>query len=165
MNTNNLKHVASFNGSHQCWLSTSQCVMKAYTVYQCQCMFQFVYSPDFENHSVNISVQAGTYFYHGHLGLQRVGGLFGSLIVKLPLGKTEPFAYDEEIEPGSEMTGIISPSMSKNKDWWAYYSTLSAIRMCVLSLTKPGFVSDFKVLCYQKQLLILIAFLTYAQGS
>lgn len=46
---------------------------------------------------MKISVQAGTYFYHGHLGLQRVAGLFGSLIVKLPPGKAEPFDYDEEL--------------------------------------------------------------------
>ncbi|MCD7469198.1 hypothetical protein HAX54_008053, partial [Datura stramonium] len=36
---------------------------------------------------------AGTYFYHGHYGMQRSAGLYGSLIVKD--GK-EPFRYDEE---------------------------------------------------------------------
>lgn len=43
-----------------------------------------------------VHVQSGTYFYHGHLGVQRSGGLYGSLIVDLPAGKKEPFAYDEE---------------------------------------------------------------------
>jgi len=40
------------------------------------------------------ALQAGTYFYHGHLAMQRAAGLFGSLIVSLPQGKTEPFSYD-----------------------------------------------------------------------
>jgi L-ascorbate oxidase len=39
---------------------------------------------------------AGTYFYHGHFGMQRSGGLYGSLIVDLPSTKKEPFAYDDE---------------------------------------------------------------------
>ncbi|XP_024370174.2 L-ascorbate oxidase [Physcomitrium patens] len=39
--------------------------------------------------------RAGTYFYHGHFGMQRAGGLFGSLIVSISLHK-EPFAYDGE---------------------------------------------------------------------
>jgi FtsP/CotA-like multicopper oxidase with cupredoxin domain len=41
-------------------------------------------------------VQAGTYFYHGHFGMQRSGGLYGSLIVDLPASKKEPFTYDGE---------------------------------------------------------------------
>lgn len=45
----------------------------------------------------------GTYFYHGHYGLQRSGGLYGSLIVDS--AKTEPFVYDGEL-------GIIL------NDWW-----------------------------------------------
>ncbi|KAF7815504.1 L-ascorbate oxidase-like [Senna tora] len=40
--------------------------------------------------------KAGTYFYHGHYGLQRTGGLYGSLIVDLPKGQKEPFHYDDE---------------------------------------------------------------------
>ncbi|KAG0589586.1 hypothetical protein KC19_1G032000 [Ceratodon purpureus] len=40
--------------------------------------------------------RAGTYFYHGHFGMQRAGGLFGSLIVSLPAYKKEPFSYDAE---------------------------------------------------------------------
>ncbi|CAK9208857.1 unnamed protein product [Sphagnum troendelagicum] len=41
--------------------------------------------------------QAGTYFYHGHFGMQRSAGLYGSIIVSLPANKVEPFHYDEEI--------------------------------------------------------------------
>ncbi|KAL2560651.1 hypothetical protein AAZX31_20G045600 [Glycine max] len=32
----------------------------------------------------------GTYFYHGHYGMQRAAGLYGSLIVDLPKGQNEP---------------------------------------------------------------------------
>lgn len=42
-------------------------------------------------------LQAGTFFYHGHLGMQRSAGLYGSLIVDPEEGKNEPFHYDEEI--------------------------------------------------------------------
>jgi len=42
-------------------------------------------------------VQAGTYFYHGHYGMQRTAGLYGFLIVDLPKGKKEEFHYDGEI--------------------------------------------------------------------
>ncbi|KAK7316620.1 hypothetical protein RJT34_00222 [Clitoria ternatea] len=38
----------------------------------------------------------GTYFYHGHYGMQRAAGLYGSLIVDLPKGQNEPFHYDDE---------------------------------------------------------------------
>ncbi|RDX68855.1 L-ascorbate oxidase, partial [Mucuna pruriens] len=38
----------------------------------------------------------GTYFYHGHYGMQRAAGLYGSLIVDLPRGQNEPFHYDGE---------------------------------------------------------------------
>ncbi|KAJ1378977.1 Multicopper oxidase, type 1 [Sesbania bispinosa] len=38
----------------------------------------------------------GTYFYHGHYGMQRAAGLYGSLIVDLPKWKKEPFHYDGE---------------------------------------------------------------------
>ncbi|KAG7023883.1 hypothetical protein SDJN02_14910, partial [Cucurbita argyrosperma subsp. argyrosperma] len=41
--------------------------------------------------------KAGTFFYHGHLGMQRSAGLYGSLIVDPEEGKNEPFHYDEEI--------------------------------------------------------------------
>lgn len=49
--------------------------------------------------------KAGTYFYHGHLGLQRSAGFYGSLIVDLPEGMKEPFEYDGEL------------SLILN-DWW-----------------------------------------------
>ncbi|GLJ51158.1 hypothetical protein SUGI_1088840 [Cryptomeria japonica] len=47
--------------------------------------------------------QPGTYFYHGHYGLQRTAGLYGLLIVDAA-GK-EPFTYDDELSI------ILS-------DWW-----------------------------------------------
>ncbi|XP_073271620.1 L-ascorbate oxidase-like [Primulina huaijiensis] len=40
--------------------------------------------------------KAGTYFYHGHYGMQRSAGLYGSLIVNLREGDKEPFEYDDE---------------------------------------------------------------------
>ncbi|KAF7815514.1 L-ascorbate oxidase [Senna tora] len=49
--------------------------------------------------------QAGTFYYHGHHGLQRTAGLYGSLIVDLPKGKKEPFHYD------GEFNLLLS-------DWW-----------------------------------------------
>ncbi|KAF7815485.1 L-ascorbate oxidase-like [Senna tora] len=49
--------------------------------------------------------KAGTYFYHGHYGMQRGGGLYGSLIVDLPKEKKEPFQYD------GEFNLLLS-------DWW-----------------------------------------------
>ncbi|XWS53245.1 hypothetical protein CRYUN_Cryun11dG0141100 [Craigia yunnanensis] len=39
----------------------------------------------------------GTYFYHGHYGMQRSAGLYGSLIVEVADGEKEPFHYDGEI--------------------------------------------------------------------
>ncbi|RWW09440.1 hypothetical protein BHE74_00032249 [Ensete ventricosum] len=39
---------------------------------------------------------AGTYFYHGHYGMQRAAGLYGSLIVDAADGEEEPFRYDGE---------------------------------------------------------------------
>ncbi|KAJ6717179.1 L-ASCORBATE OXIDASE [Salix koriyanagi] len=40
--------------------------------------------------------RAGTYFYHGHYGMQRSAGLYGSLIVDVAEGEKEPFQYDGE---------------------------------------------------------------------
>ncbi|KAG0484700.1 hypothetical protein HPP92_008779 [Vanilla planifolia] len=40
--------------------------------------------------------KAGTYFYHGHYGMQRAAGLYGSLIVDKADGEEEPFHYDGE---------------------------------------------------------------------
>ncbi|XP_008231141.1 PREDICTED: L-ascorbate oxidase-like [Prunus mume] len=42
--------------------------------------------------------KAGTYFYHGHFGMQRSAGLYGSLIVDVEDGKKEPFHYDGEFD-------------------------------------------------------------------
>ncbi|KDP42892.1 hypothetical protein JCGZ_23834 [Jatropha curcas] len=39
----------------------------------------------------------GTYFYHGHYGMQRSAGLYGSLIVDVAEGEKEPFHYDDEL--------------------------------------------------------------------
>jgi L-ascorbate oxidase len=50
-------------------------------------------------------MQAGTYFYHGHLGMQRSAGLYGSLIVDVAEGEKEPFHYD------GEFNLLLS-------DWW-----------------------------------------------
>uniref|UniRef100_A0A7N0V111 L-ascorbate oxidase n=1 Tax=Kalanchoe fedtschenkoi TaxID=63787 RepID=A0A7N0V111_KALFE len=47
----------------------------------------------------------GTYFYHGHLGMQRSAGLYGSLIVDVADGQREPFRYD------GEFSLLLS-------DWW-----------------------------------------------
>ncbi|KAL9677666.1 hypothetical protein QQ045_005900 [Rhodiola kirilowii] len=47
----------------------------------------------------------GTYFYHGHLGMQRSAGLYGSLIVDVADGEKEPFQYD------GEFNLLLS-------DWW-----------------------------------------------
>ncbi|XP_020208241.1 L-ascorbate oxidase-like [Cajanus cajan] len=47
----------------------------------------------------------GTYFYHGHYGMQRTAGLYGSLIVDLAKGQKEPFHYD------GEFNLLLS-------DWW-----------------------------------------------
>ncbi|KAI5056286.1 hypothetical protein GOP47_0028104 [Adiantum capillus-veneris] len=49
--------------------------------------------------------KAGTYFYHGHLGLQRSAGFYGSLIVEVAKGVQEPFQYD------GELSIILN-------DWW-----------------------------------------------
>ncbi|MQL80233.1 hypothetical protein Taro_012689 [Colocasia esculenta] len=39
----------------------------------------------------------GTYFYHGHYGMQRAAGLYGSLVVEVADGEKEPFHYDGEL--------------------------------------------------------------------
>ncbi|MCL7023922.1 hypothetical protein MKW94_005803 [Papaver nudicaule] len=49
--------------------------------------------------------KAGTYFYHGHYGMQRSAGLYGSLIVDVADGEKEPFHYD------GEFNILLS-------DWW-----------------------------------------------
>ncbi|KAK1396613.1 L-ascorbate oxidase [Heracleum sosnowskyi] len=49
--------------------------------------------------------KAGTYFYHGHYGMQRSAGLYGSLIVDVAENVKEPFRYD------GEFNLLLS-------DWW-----------------------------------------------
>lgn len=49
--------------------------------------------------------KAGTYFYHGHYGMQRSAGLYGSLVVDVAEGEKEPFHYD------GEFNLLLS-------DWW-----------------------------------------------
>lgn len=49
--------------------------------------------------------KAGTYFYHGHYGMQRSAGLYGSLIVDVAENVKEPFHYD------GEFNLLLS-------DWW-----------------------------------------------
>ncbi|KAI3926880.1 hypothetical protein MKX01_032795 [Papaver californicum] len=49
--------------------------------------------------------KSGTCFYHGHYGMQRSAGLYGSLNDDVADGEKEPFAYDDEI------TILVS-------DWW-----------------------------------------------
>ena len=43
-------------------------------------------------------LQAGTYFYHGHYGMQRSAGLYGAMIVDVAEGEKEPFHYDGEFD-------------------------------------------------------------------
>ncbi|KAL0543278.1 hypothetical protein IC582_018369 [Cucumis melo] len=38
----------------------------------------------------------GTYLYHAHYGMQREDGLYGSIVVWVPEGQTEPFSYDRD---------------------------------------------------------------------
>ncbi|XP_072964364.1 L-ascorbate oxidase-like [Typha angustifolia] len=52
--------------------------------------------------------KAGTYFYHGHYGMQRAAGLYGSLIVDVADGEQEPFHYD------SDLTLLLSDWYHKN---------------------------------------------------
>ncbi|KAI3917025.1 hypothetical protein MKX01_003474 [Papaver californicum] len=49
--------------------------------------------------------KTGTYFYHGHYGMQRSAGLYGSLVVDVADGEQEPFRYD------GEFNILLS-------DWW-----------------------------------------------
>ncbi|KAF9622551.1 hypothetical protein IFM89_032116, partial [Coptis chinensis] len=49
--------------------------------------------------------QDGTYFYHGHYGMQRSARLYGSLIVDVADGEKEPFHYERELNM------LLS-------DWW-----------------------------------------------
>ncbi|GAQ82977.1 hypothetical protein KFL_001310085 [Klebsormidium nitens] len=42
--------------------------------------------------------QVGTFWYHAHLGMERAAGAWGLFIVDPPLGQSEPFAYDQELD-------------------------------------------------------------------
>lgn len=50
-------------------------------------------------------MQAGTYLYHGHYGMHRSAGLYGSLIVEMRDGQKQRFEYD------GEFNLLLS-------DWW-----------------------------------------------
>ena len=43
-----------------------------------------------------VNEQPGTYFWHGHSGMEKVDGLYGPLIVRPRSAGEEPFQYDEE---------------------------------------------------------------------
>ncbi|WCJ41509.1 L-ascorbate oxidase [Euphorbia peplus] len=58
----------------------------------------------------------GTYFYHGHYGMQRSAGLYGFLIVDVAEGESEPFHYDGEINL------LLS-------DWWHQSSHHQEVRL------------------------------------
>ncbi len=45
--------------------------------------------------TLQVNEQPGTYFWHGHSGMEKVDGLYGPLIVR-PRNGIEPFQYDEE---------------------------------------------------------------------
>lgn len=66
---------------------------------------KYVLKPSFNFASLFLLVKAGTYFYHGHYGMQRSAGLYGSLIVDVAEGAKEPFHYD------GEFNILLS-------DWW-----------------------------------------------
>ena len=43
---------------------------------------------------LRVILQPGTYLYHAHYGMLRDAGVYGSIRVSLPDGKSEPFDYD-----------------------------------------------------------------------
>lgn len=45
-------------------------------------------------HPAQVNEEPGTYFWHGHAGMEKMDGFFGPLLVR-PRGP-EPFQYDEE---------------------------------------------------------------------
>jgi hypothetical protein len=47
---------------------------------------------------ISLLLQPGTFFYHGHFGMQRAAGLYGSLIVNGTEQQPEPFAADYDGE-------------------------------------------------------------------
>jgi L-ascorbate oxidase len=55
-----------------------------------------------------VFVQPGTFFYHGHFGMQRAAGLYGSLIVEATAEQDEPYRKDYD---GGELNVLLS-------DWY-----------------------------------------------
>ena len=55
--------------------------------------------------NIYVIVQPGTYFYHGHYGMQRSAGLYGSIHVAVANGVKEPFSYH------GELSVVLN-------DWW-----------------------------------------------
>ncbi|RVW70005.1 L-ascorbate oxidase [Vitis vinifera] len=78
--------------------------------------------------------KAGTYFYHGHYGMQRSAGLYGSLIVEVGEGQKEPFHYD------GEFNLLLS-------DWWHKGSQEQEVALLVQTISldwrTPGNVNLF----------------------
>ncbi|KAI4963814.1 hypothetical protein ZWY2020_010426 [Hordeum vulgare] len=54
----------------------------------------------------------GTYLYHAHYGMQRVAGLNGMIVVKVPDGIVEPF-FTTRSTPSSSVTGGTRASTSR----------------------------------------------------
>ncbi|MCD9640828.1 hypothetical protein HAX54_026488 [Datura stramonium] len=72
-------------------------------------------------HWHGIRQKTGTYFYHGHYGMQRSAGLYGSLR-DVAQGEREPFHYDGEFNillrlcmHGSHRR--VDPFQSSSLDW------------------------------------------------
>jgi L-ascorbate oxidase len=57
---------------------------------------------------VCLCVKPGTFFYHGHFGMQRAAGLYGSLIVDATPEQDEPYRKDYD---GGELNLLLS-------DWY-----------------------------------------------
>uniref|UniRef100_A0ACD5WSC2 Uncharacterized protein n=1 Tax=Avena sativa TaxID=4498 RepID=A0ACD5WSC2_AVESA len=55
-----------------------------------------------------VADKPGTFFYHGHFGMQRAAGLYGSLIVEATAEQDEPFRKDYD---GGELNMLLS-------DWY-----------------------------------------------
>lgn len=57
-----------------------------------------------------VADKPGTYFYHGHFGMQRAAGLYGSLIVLDSPEQPEPFRH--QYDDGGELPMMLL------SDWW-----------------------------------------------
>jgi len=60
---------------------------------------------------------SGTFFYHSHIGGQRIDGLFGALIVKRKLG-----------EPNDNLRGVKGEFIMNIGDW--YHKRASLVSLC-----------------------------------